>query len=90
MDARTQELLDRLVAPGQFPNMSCSEGHELHEGITGELDRLAGAVEACSAQLLADTKSLAMETSMQVKGSASHWEEFMPPEWVEAQKVLKD
>lgn len=40
MDARTQELLDRLVAVGQFPNMSASEGHELHEGVTDELDDL--------------------------------------------------
>jgi hypothetical protein len=44
MDARTQELLDRLVAPGQFPNMSCSEGHELYEGITGHIRLLERAL----------------------------------------------
>ena len=29
MDARLIELLERMTAPGPFPNMSCSEGHEL-------------------------------------------------------------
>lgn len=31
MNPRLKELLDRMVAPGQFPNMSASEGHELFE-----------------------------------------------------------
>jgi nitrogen-specific signal transduction histidine kinase len=31
MNPRLKELLDRMVAPGQFPNMSASEGHELVE-----------------------------------------------------------
>ena len=44
MDARTQELLDRLVAPGQFPNMSCSEGHELHEGVTDASQQMKNAL----------------------------------------------
>jgi len=54
MDTRTQELLERLVAPGQFPNMSCSEGHELHEGVLNETERLSKAVE-----LLGDLSGLA-------------------------------
>ena len=46
MDKRTQELLDRLIAPGSFPNMSCSEGHELHEGVVAEIDRLTDLLKA--------------------------------------------
>lgn len=29
LDVRLDELLQRMVAPGPFPNMSASEGHEL-------------------------------------------------------------
>jgi len=45
MDARMQELLERLISPGQFPNMSCSEGHELREGVLNETERLSKAIE---------------------------------------------
>lgn len=41
MDARTRELTDRLVAPGPFPAMSASEGHELHDGVKATFDLLA-------------------------------------------------
>jgi hypothetical protein len=35
---RLKELAERLVAPGSFPNMSASEGHELYEGIRDLLE----------------------------------------------------
>lgn len=42
MDARTEELAERLVEEGKFPHMSASEGHELHDGIRKlETDRKA-------------------------------------------------
>ncbi|MCK5017439.1 MAG: hypothetical protein KAS32_10265 [Candidatus Peribacteraceae bacterium] len=31
MNPRLRELLERMTAPGPFPNMSASEGHELVE-----------------------------------------------------------
>ena len=31
MDIRLEELLDRMVAPGQFPQISASEGHEVYD-----------------------------------------------------------
>ena len=34
MDERLRELLERMTAPGQFPQISASEGHEVVEGCT--------------------------------------------------------
>lgn len=41
MSPRTVELAERLVAPGSFPNMSASEGHEL----SAALNDIQGALE---------------------------------------------
>jgi hypothetical protein len=45
MKERTKELLDRLTAPGSFPGVSCSEGHEIQEGATLAIDQLERALE---------------------------------------------
>jgi hypothetical protein len=75
MNARTQELLSRLVAPGQFPNMSCSEGHELHDGVIYELDEVEEILPAATGpyqtlgertKLLKDQMEYAAESSGQL------------------------
>lgn len=53
------------------------------------IDRLESALKACSAQMLTETERGARETCIKIRGSASHWEDFMSPAWIEAQRVLK-
>jgi hypothetical protein len=56
--------------------------------LIADIDTTRAALEATNAQIVADEKSLAMETAMKVKGSACYWEEFMSPAWVEAKNLL--
>jgi hypothetical protein len=58
--------------------------------LLSDVETLRAALEACQAQLLADTKSLAMETAMTVKVSACYWKEFMSPAWIDANELLSD
>lgn len=49
---------------------------------------LREALEACESQIRVDLKSMAMTAAVEAKGSASHWEEFMPPAWKQAREAL--
>lgn len=54
MNPRLNELLNRMVAPGQFPNMSASEGHELYQMVY-ELNERYEAREAHTLAIVLDT-----------------------------------
>lgn len=53
MNPRLKELLDRMVAPGQFPNMSASDGHEMFD-MVHELNERYEAREARTLAIVLD------------------------------------
>jgi hypothetical protein len=47
METRLKKILERMTAPGSFPNMSCSEGHELVESVYKMEECLRSAEKMC-------------------------------------------